>query len=124
MVIRFIELGDINEEDGTRNVIFELNGQRRVIAVPDPHVHVEGKETKMVDPQDKSQAGASIPGLVTKINVKVGDEVQENDSLGIIEAMKMETAVVARMHGTVKDILAKEGDTVKAGQLLFTLDVK
>lgn len=116
--------GDINEEDGTRDVIFELNGQRRVIAVPDPHVHVEGKETVMVDPQDKSQAGASIPGLVTKINVKVGDEVKENDTLGIIEAMKMETAVVARMHGTIKEILVKEGDTVKAGQLLFTLDVK
>lgn len=124
LVIRFIELGDINEEDGTRDVIFELNGQRRVIAVPDPHVHVEGKETVMVDPQDKSQAGASIPGLVTKINVKVGDEVKENDTLGIIEAMKMETAVVARMHGTIKEILVKEGDTVKAGQLLFTLDVK
>ena len=38
--------------------------------------------------------------------------------------MKMETAVVARMHGTIKEILVKEGDTVKAGQLLFTLDVK
>ena len=77
----------------------------------------------MADPQDKSQSGASIPGMVSKINVKIGDKVSENDTLGIIEAMKMETAVLARMDGVVKEIHAKEGDTVKAGELLFTLEL-
>lgn len=122
LVIRYVRMGDANLEDGTRNVIFELNGNRRVVSVPDPTIRVEGKETKMADPQDKSQSGASIPGLVTKINYTVGDKVKENDTLGTIEAMKMETAIIAHMDGTIKEIHVAEGDQVKAGQLIFTLD--
>ncbi len=123
LVIRYVRMGDANE-DGTRNVIFELNGNRRIVSVPDPTIHVEGNETPMADPQDKSQSGASIPGLITKINYKVGDSVKENDTLGTIEAMKMETAIIAHMDGVIKEIHAQEGDTVKAGQLIFTLDIE
>ncbi len=121
--IRYIGMGDIDYEQGTRNVIFELNGNRRIVTVPDPNIVVEGKETVMIDPSDKSHAGASIPGLVTKVNVKPGDIVHKNDTLAIIEAMKMETAVVARMDGVIKESLVEEGDDVKAGQMLFLLDL-
>ena len=41
----------------------------------------------MADPEDKSQVGASIPGAVSKINVKVGDTVEKNQTLVTIEAM-------------------------------------
>lgn len=123
LVIRYVRMGDANE-DGTRNVIFELNGNRRIVSVPDPSIRVEGNETPMADPQDKSQSGASIPGLITKINYKVGDSVKENDTLGTIEAMKMETAIIAHMDGVIKEIHVQEGDTVKAGQLIFTLDIE
>ena len=75
----------------------------------------------MVDPEDKSQVGASIPGAVSKINVKVGDTVEKNQTLLTIEAMKMETAITARMSGTVESIEIHEGDTVKGGQLLMTI---
>lgn len=75
----------------------------------------------MADPQDKSHSGASIPGMVTKVNVKPGDKVEENQVLAVIEAMKMETSVVARMNGVVDQVLVKEGSNVKAGELLFTI---
>lgn len=75
----------------------------------------------MADPQDKSHTGASIPGLITKVNVKPGDKVEENQVLAIIEAMKMETSVVARMSGIVDEVLIKEGSNVKAGELLITI---
>ena len=75
----------------------------------------------MADPVDKSQVGSSIPGAVSKISVKVGDRVEENQVLITIEAMKMETAITARMSGTVDKILISEGDTVKGGQLLLTI---
>ena len=59
----------------------------------------------------------------TKIEmvVKEGDHVEENQTLMTIEAMKMETAISARMSGTVEKILISEGDTVKGGQLLLTI---
>ena len=75
----------------------------------------------LADPEDKSQVGASIPGMVSKVSVKPGDVVEENQVLAVIEAMKMETSVVARMSGTVDQILVTEGTSVKAGELLITI---
>ena len=52
---------------------------------------------------------------------KAGDRVEKNQTLLTIEAMKMETAVTARMAGTVESVLVRERETVKGGQLLITL---
>ena len=41
--------------------------------------------------------------------------------LVVIEAMKMETSIVARMDGTVDEMFVKEGQSVKAGELLLTI---
>ncbi len=124
LVIRYLGLGDANEEEGTRQVIFEVNGSRRIVSVKDNTIQRTGVDIKIADPTDKSHSGASIPGLVTKVSCAVGDIVEKNQTLGIIEAMKMETAVVANMDGIVKEILVQEGDNVKSGQLMFVLDVK
>ena len=123
LVIRYLGLGDQND-DGTRTVNFELNGMRREVAVPDKRAAVKGKTVVLADPEDKSQVGSSIPGMVSKVNVKPGDVVEENQVLAVIEAMKMETSVVARMAGIVDQVLIKEGSSVKAGELLITLKVK
>ena len=58
---------------------------------------------------------------MSKIAVKAGDRVEKNQTLVTIEAMKMETAITARMDGTVDTVEVKEGDTVKGGQLLLTI---
>ena len=58
---------------------------------------------------------------MSKIAVKAGDRVEKNQTLVTIEAMKMETAITARMDGTVDTMEVKEGDTVKGGQLLLTI---
>ena len=120
LVIKYLGLGDLNE-DGTRNVQFELNGMRREVAVPDKSATAQVRKVNLADPSDKSQVGASIPGMVSKVNVKPGDTVEENQVLAVIEAMKMETSVVARMKGTVDQVLIKEGGAVKAGELLITI---
>jgi pyruvate carboxylase len=120
LVIKYIGLGDLNE-DGTRDVHFELNGMSRTVSVPDPTATVTAKQVVLADPEDKSQVGASIPGLVSKVNVKPGDTVEENQVLAIIEAMKMETSVVARMAGVVDKVSVSEGSNVKAGELLITI---
>jgi pyruvate carboxylase len=59
--------------------------------------------------------------MVSKLNVKPGDTVAENQVLAVVEAMKMETSVVARMAGTVDQVLIQEGKAVKAGELLITI---
>ena len=104
-----------------RSVCFELNGIRRDVKVPDEAAQKHIVKVPMADPEDKSQVGASIPGAVSKIAVKVGDTVEKNQTLLTIEAMKMETAVTARMGGKIASIEIKEGDAVKGGQLLLTV---
>ena len=91
------------------------------MAVPDQAAESDIKKIIQVDPDDKSQAGASIPGMVSKVNVKAGDEVKTNQVLAIIEAMKMETSVVARMDGIVSEVLIEAGQAVKAGELMITI---
>ncbi len=120
LVIKYLGLGDLND-DGTRNVCFELNGMRREVAVPDKKAGVAVKQITLADPEDKSQIGSSIPGAVTKVEVKPGDKVAENQVIAIVEAMKMETSVVARMAGTIDQVLVKPGQTVAAGELLVTI---
>ena len=120
LVIKYLGLGDQND-DGTRTVNFELNGQRREVSVPDKNAEVKGRAVTMADPSDKSQIGSSIPGMVSKVNVKVGDQVEENQVVAVIEAMKMETSVVARMAGVIDELHIKEGTSVKAGELLMTV---
>lgn len=120
LVIKYIGLGDMNE-DGTRNVQFELNGMRREVAVVDPTAKDAGVSVVMADPDDDRQIGASIPGMISKVEVQVGDEVDENQVLAVVEAMKMETSIVARKAGVIDQVLVKKGDSVKAGELLITL---
>ena len=120
LVIKFLGLGDI-DETGMRTVHFELNGARRDVKVKDNTESASVVQVRMADPSDKSHIGASIPGGVSKVNVKPGDTVEENQVVAIIEAMKMETSVVAHMSGTVDEVLIAPGQTVKAGELLITI---
>ena len=120
LVIKYLGLGDLNE-DGTRNVHFDLNGMGRTVTVPDPNAQVQVHPVVMADPEDKGQVGASIPGMVSKISVKPGDQVEENQVVAVIEAMKMETSVVSRISGTVDQVLASAGASVKSGELLLTI---
>ena len=64
---------------------------------------------------------AQLPGNVYRININSGDVVNEGDVLLVLEAMKMETAVVAPIPGKVETIHVQQGDVVEAGQLLVTL---
>lgn len=120
LVIKYLGKGDLGE-DGYRTVHFELNGSLRDVTVKDNTATNNIVAVEMADPADKSEVGASIPGAVSKVNVKVGDVVKENDILAVIEAMKMETSVTARMNGVVEEVLIKVNDTVKAGQLLIKI---
>lgn len=60
-------------------------------------------------------------GLVFKIKCKVGDKVEANQEIMVLEAMKMETPVPAPVAGTITSINVKEQDSVSEGQVLVTI---
>jgi|TARA_B100000678_G_scaffold285492_1_gene288696 biotin carboxyl carrier protein len=63
-----------------------------------------------------------MPGRVVRVMVSVGDEVVEQQELIVVEAMKMENALVAPRGGRVGEIAAHKGMVVEAGQLLATVE--
>jgi acetyl-CoA carboxylase biotin carboxyl carrier protein len=65
---------------------------------------------------------AHITGTVWKIEVKVGDEVDEGDTVAILESMKMEMPVEAEDPGKVAEIRCEEGQSVSEGDVLVVLE--
>ena len=65
---------------------------------------------------------AHITGTVWKIEVNVGDEVEEDDVVSILESMKMEMPVEAPADGVITEILIKEGESVQEDQVLMRMD--
>ena len=65
---------------------------------------------------------AHITGIVWKIEVAVGDEVDEGDTVVILESMKMEMPVEAEDPGKVAEIRCEEGESVSEGDVLVVLE--
>lgn len=65
---------------------------------------------------------AHITGTVWKIEVQVGDHVEEGDTVVILESMKMEMPVEAEDPGVVKEIQCEEGQSVSEGDALVVLE--
>ncbi len=64
---------------------------------------------------------APMPGTILKMNVKVGDTLQKNDLVCILEAMKMENEIFAAEGGTVTAVNAPQGSSVNTGDAIVTL---
>ena len=67
-----------------------------------------------------AEVKAELVGNLWKIVTEVGQQVEEDDTLMILESMKMEIPIVTPVSGTVKEILVAEGDVVQDGQ---TVDI-
>ncbi len=65
---------------------------------------------------------APMPGLIVRVNVKIGDRVQAGQGIIVMEAMKMENELRATAAGTVKSIAVAPGTAVEKGALLVALE--
>lgn len=65
---------------------------------------------------------APLDGKVFQIHIKAGDQVEEDEEILVIEAMKMETPIFAPCDGTVREISVKEGDEVAENDVLVVID--
>ncbi|MCL2841986.1 MAG: pyruvate carboxylase [Oscillospiraceae bacterium] len=120
LFIKLISIGELDEQ-GNRNIVFELNGILREVTVFDQSQGGTVKTQVMADPANPLEIGASIQGMVSRVHVKPGDPVKANQVIAVIEAMKMETTVVARADGVIDEIVVKEGQAVKAGELIIRM---
>lgn len=122
MIVKLVEVGDVDEE-GYKTVVFEVNGNRREMRVFDRNFEEKEKvdTALMADENNPKHIASSISGTLTKIYVKEGEKVTKKQSLFIIEAMKLETNVLAPDDGEIESIVVCEGQLVKSGQLIIKM---
>jgi pyruvate carboxylase len=120
LIVRYLTTGEVRE-DGTRTVFYELNGQPRDIRVPDRSVEGLLKRHPKGDPDNANHVVAPMPGKISAVPIRAGQDVQEGDRLLSIEAMKMETAVYSPRTAAVDQVLVTPGAVVEARDLLVVL---
>ncbi|WP_128255454.1 pyruvate carboxylase [Falsirhodobacter deserti] len=117
--IRLQTVGETTDEGDVR-VFFELNGQPRVIRVPNRAAAARTARPRAAA-GNPDHIGAPMPGVVATIAVQPGQKVKAGDLLLTIEAMKMETALHAERDATVKTIHVTQGAQIDAKDLLVEL---
>lgn len=121
MMVKLQEVKAVDSE-GNREAIFEVNGNRRIIKIKDTSITVNAHNAVLyADVDDPMEIGANIPGNIIKILVKEGENIAENQPIAVIEAMKMETNILALSAGVVERIYVSEGQQVKAGEMIAKL---
>lgn len=93
---------------------------RRQTSSAAPTAAPTGGEERAVD--ERKVCRSPFAGVVVKAPVQVGQEIQVDDVLLVLEAMKMETLITAPIAGKVAKINAAVGDSVKAKQVLVEFE--
>ncbi len=119
--IRLQAVGETTD-DGEVKVFFELNGQPRVIRVPNRAVKAKTAARPKAAEGNTSHVGAPMPGSIASVGVTVGQKVRAGDLLLTIEAMKMETGLHADREATVKAVHVQPGAQIDAKDLLVELE--
>ncbi len=123
IIVKLTSSSRDTDEEGFKTVIFEVNGNRTAVKIKDKSAAISANSSHIMyaDEENPAEIGANIPGNIVKVLVKEGDEVNEKQPVAVVEAMKMETNILAPMKGTVDKIYVKEGQQVKAGELIARL---
>lgn len=128
-----VAIGDIVENEAT--VI--VNGEEYKVAwEPEPEEEKKVVVRKPVETSETTESGdggsanantnnavkAPLPGVITSIEVNVGDEVKAGDTLLVLEAMKMANNIETEKDGKVAAILVKPGQTVMEDDPLVVVE--
>lgn len=100
-----------------------LEGQQFIVKEP-----LEGGQDLQKDEvrsqEDELMVKAPMPGKVIKIDVSEKEEVRKNQTLAVVEAMKMENEIKSTIEGYVKKIFVSAGDLVDSEKPLIELEIK
>ena len=129
------DTGPTSRGAATGKYDLKINDRLFQVALDGPRVTVNGR-TFEVDVQPASASSddagiaasteqvavnASMPGVVLKASVQIGDHINQGDTVIVLEAMKMEVNATASVAGTIASIDVNPGDQVVTGQRLATI---
>lgn len=120
MIVKLVSIQDA-ADDATRVVLFEVNGEQWYIPVTD----LSTENSRLIREKAKSgtgDVGSPMSGVIVGIKVKVGDQVEEGETLATLSAMKMETSIPATKSGVVKRVVVNVGDKVEGDDMLMEIE--
>ncbi len=118
ILVKFLYMTEV-DENGCKQIFFKLNGQTRSINVRDKSYTVTKATHKKVTAAN--EIGSPLQGKLSRILVKAGDQVAKNTPLFVIEAMKMESTIVAPAAANIKSIVLSEGVLVEQDDVVVEL---
>ena len=121
-LVKLFGIGEI-EHDGRVPMLFEVNGHPRPTRIKDLSAKTDEVVHEKSDPDVEGEIGSPLAGKIMKLFVTEGDKVEKDQTLFIIEAMKMQTNIKSNHKGTVARIPLKEGENVEAGDLVMKLEI-
>lgn len=120
LVVQLTAIGD-TRDDGQVELFFELNGQPRIITVPNRAAAPTIKIRRKAEDRNDNHVAAPMPGLVSTVSIQPGQSVKAGDMLMTLEAMKMETVLYASRDGIIANILVGAGVQVDSKDLLIEM---
>jgi len=119
--IKSLAKSNIVNNNGQREVFFELNGQLRTLLVRDIEASKELKFHPKAIKAVKGSIGAPMLGEIIDIKVKEGDDVEKGQPLAILTAMKMEVIISSPLSGKVASIAVEKGSKLEADDLVINI---
>ena len=125
-IIKLVSIG--REVEGIKYIVLSVNNTMHVFPVEMPSRRAHQKAgLRFAHPETSGEVPSPIMGNVWRIgdkdrNLKLGDIVKKGQEIMNIEAMKIENAVLASIHGIIKEIPVKLNDAVVEKQLLMVLE--
>ena len=119
--IRLQAVGETDDKGDVR-VFFELNGQPRIIRVPNRLIKSQTASNPKAEEGNNAHVGAPMPGVIAGVTVSTGQSVNEGDLLLTIEAMKMETGLHAERDAVIKVVHVSTGSQIDAKDLLIEFE--
>jgi biotin carboxyl carrier protein len=103
--------------------LVELEGRGFVVRVEDERArHIRDLASAAAPLESHREVRAPMPGLIVKVEVEIGQEVEQGDGLIVMEAMKMENELRADAGATVMKVMVEPGQTVNRDDLLVVLE--
>ena len=119
--IRLQAVGETDDKGDVR-VFFELNGQPRIIRVPNRLIKSQTASNPKAEEGNDAHVGAPMPGVIAGVTVSKGQSINEGDLLLTIEAMKMETGLHAERDAVIKVVHVSTGSQIDAKDLLIEFE--
>ncbi|GAA5913527.1 hypothetical protein JCM8208_000702 [Rhodotorula glutinis] len=120
LLIKLVAVSPVNAVTGMREVLFELNGEARLVQIEDKSAAIDQVRRERAS-KEPGSVGSPMAGVVVEVLVKEGSTVKAGDPLATMSAMKMETNVSAPVSGKVKRITVQAGDSLSQGDLVVEI---